>query len=375
MFKALRLWWYGPNPGRPKWSYRDQNGKLHSFGPKPWKILWMRLTGHATLWALLLACPGASWSDLAYGTGGGGSAVTVSASALPTGAATSAKQDTAKGVLDSILAALQGALSVTFTNTTIGVTGTFWQATQPVSGPLTDAQLRASAVPVSGTFYQANQPVSGTFWQATQPVSGTFWQATQPVSIAAVVNVAATLAAETTKVIGTVNIAANQSLAVTNAGTFAVQPTTSTPLAQYGVATSSPSGVFSIGNTTGKTLVGKTGTLTTTAKTAGQVVLTYTATAGKILYVTGANLEASATSFLAINGSLDMGTLVFETPSGTVISSFSVMASSVQPTFFAELPRMQEPIFIPGSTLIRCLVTPNTTIAVRWICNLVGYEK
>jgi hypothetical protein len=29
------------------------------------------------------------------------------------------------------------------------VTGTFWQATQPVSGPLTDAQLRAAVVPVS----------------------------------------------------------------------------------------------------------------------------------------------------------------------------------------------------------------------------------
>jgi hypothetical protein len=61
-----------------------------------------------------------------------------------------------------------------------------------VTGPLTDAQLRAVAVPVSGTFFQATQPVSlasvpthgvtGTFWQATQPVSGTFWQATQPVS-------------------------------------------------------------------------------------------------------------------------------------------------------------------------------------------------
>lgn len=49
---------------------------------------------------------------------------------------------------------------------------------------LTDAQLRAVPVPVSGTFWQATQPVSGTFWQATQPVSGTFWQATQPVSIA-----------------------------------------------------------------------------------------------------------------------------------------------------------------------------------------------
>lgn len=57
---------------------------------------------------------------------------------------------------------------------------------QMVSGAsgLTDAELRATAVPVSGTFYQATQPVSGTFWQATQPVSGTFWQAIQPVSAA-----------------------------------------------------------------------------------------------------------------------------------------------------------------------------------------------
>jgi len=35
-------------------------------------------------------------------------------------------------------------------------------ATQPVSGPLTDAQLRASVVPVSGSFYQALQPISGS---------------------------------------------------------------------------------------------------------------------------------------------------------------------------------------------------------------------
>lgn len=44
---------------------------------------------------------------------------------------------------------------------------------------------------VTGTFFQATQPVSGTFWQATQPVSGTFWQATQPVSIAALPALAA----------------------------------------------------------------------------------------------------------------------------------------------------------------------------------------
>jgi hypothetical protein len=88
----------------------------------------------------------------------------------------------------------------------VAVTGTFWQSTQPVSiaatvavsGPLTDTQLRASAVPVS-IASMPSTPVTGTFWQATQPVSGTvsvsgsvavtgtFWQATQPVSIAATV--------------------------------------------------------------------------------------------------------------------------------------------------------------------------------------------
>jgi hypothetical protein len=59
------------------------------------------------------------------------------------------------------------------------VTGTFWQATQPVSFTwvgLTDTQLRASAVPVSLTSteisnFPATQAVTGTFWQATQPVS------------------------------------------------------------------------------------------------------------------------------------------------------------------------------------------------------------
>lgn len=40
---------------------------------------------------------------------------------------------------------------------TVAVTGSV-----AVTGPLTDTQLRATAVPVSGAFYQATQPVSGT---------------------------------------------------------------------------------------------------------------------------------------------------------------------------------------------------------------------
>lgn len=68
------------------------------------------------------------------------------------------------GLTDAELRASPVPMSLATAPTT-PVTGTFWQATQPVSGPLTDAQLRAVAVPVSGTVavtgaYQATQPVS-----------------------------------------------------------------------------------------------------------------------------------------------------------------------------------------------------------------------
>lgn len=95
----------------------------------------------------------------------------------------------------------------------VAVTGTFWQATQPISGnvgvtgsvavtgPLTDSQLRATPIPVDVTF-PVEQAVSiadpvavtGDFYPTTQPISGnvgvtgsvavtgTFWQATQPIS-------------------------------------------------------------------------------------------------------------------------------------------------------------------------------------------------
>ena len=68
----------------------------------------------------------------------------------------------------------------------------------------------ASALPVQpGT--GATFPVSGTFWQATQPVSiaasvavtGTFWQATQPVSLAASVSVTGIVADATAFTRGT----------------------------------------------------------------------------------------------------------------------------------------------------------------------------
>ena len=92
---------------------------------------------------------------------------------------------------DAQLRATAIQIQGTVSGTAVPVSGTFFQATQPVSiaasvavtGPLTDAQLRAADVPVTGTFFQATQPVSIASMPST-PVTGTFWQATQPVSAA-----------------------------------------------------------------------------------------------------------------------------------------------------------------------------------------------
>jgi hypothetical protein len=189
-----------------------------------------------TSYGLVWDSVGLEWVRAQQSSGSGGGAVTVADGAdVAQGTTTDAEAAAGNGSVIALLKRLRTLLSGS-----LAVTGTFWQATQPVSGPLTDTQLRASAVPVSGTFFQVTQPVSGaffqvtqpvsftqqalpanqsvnvaqvagvspslntgvrdagtrrvtiatndlvpvsgTFWQATQPVSGTFWQATQPVS-------------------------------------------------------------------------------------------------------------------------------------------------------------------------------------------------
>jgi len=208
------------------------------------------------------------------GGGGGGGAITAASGAFASGSIASgaavdlgAQADAACGTATGTCSAI--AL-LKFLNTS--VSGAIPAGTNVIGHVIVDT---APSTAVTGTFWQATQPVSGTFWQTTQPVSlatapttpvtGTFWQATQPVSIASLpsgavtnagtfaVQAAATLAAETTKVIGTVNqggtwtvqpgntanttawkvdgsavtqpvsVASIPSHAVTNAGTFAVQ--------------------------------------------------------------------------------------------------------------------------------------------------------
>ena len=145
----------------------------------------------------------------------------------------------------------------------VAVTGTFFQATQPVSGTIAATQsgtwsvgittlgqqLAAASVPVVLTAAQitaltplatvaisnfpVSQAVTGTFFQATQPVSiaasvavtGTFFQATQPVSGTIAATQSGTWNIGSITTLPAVTIAASQTIAVTNAGTFAVQAT------------------------------------------------------------------------------------------------------------------------------------------------------
>lgn len=135
------------------------------------------------------------------GGGGGGGLTNTELRATPV--------DVDTGLLQSVTAAELAALTLSVAQSgvwTVGVNNfpasfsvSNFPASQAVTGPLTDAQLRAVAVPVSGTFWQATQPVSlasvpshpvtgpltDTELRATAvPVSGTFWQGTQPVSAA-----------------------------------------------------------------------------------------------------------------------------------------------------------------------------------------------
>src|SRR4030042_5844345 len=71
------------------------------------------------------------------------------------------------------------------TDATITGTALMWEdaantLVAPSAGKPLPVEITDASVALTGTFWQATQPVSGTLWQATHPVSPTFWQATTP---------------------------------------------------------------------------------------------------------------------------------------------------------------------------------------------------
>jgi hypothetical protein len=92
--------------------------------------------------------------------------VSASSLPLPTGAASETTLSSLDGKVPSGLTVSTTRLLVDGSGVTQPVSGTLTcnagSGTLAVSGPLTDGQLRATAVPVSGTFWQATQPVSAS---------------------------------------------------------------------------------------------------------------------------------------------------------------------------------------------------------------------
>ena len=127
---------------------------------------------------------------------------TVTVSSLPALSAGTAQ-------IGSVTASISGTVPVsgTFYQATQPVSGTFWQATQPVSlasvpahaVTLTSTTVTVSSLPAlaAGTAQigSVTASISGTV-----PVSGTFYQATQPVSLASVPTHGVTLSSTTVTV-------------------------------------------------------------------------------------------------------------------------------------------------------------------------------
>lgn len=129
--------------------------------------------------------------------------ILVAVDVLPTHVATSDLQSAGNLTLSEILTAQATAALQVASNATLSTISAKLTSPITVTGPVTDTQLRASPVPVSGAFFPVTQPVSGSVsvtnlpatqpvsgsvsvnnFPATQAVTGTFFPATQPVSIA-----------------------------------------------------------------------------------------------------------------------------------------------------------------------------------------------
>lgn len=101
---------------------------------------------------------------------------TIDASALPTGAATSAKQDTGNtslGSIDTKLSSQATAVKQDTGNASLASIDTKLTSPLAVTGPVTDAELRATPVPVSGTVAVSNPGLTDAQLRASAvPVSG-----------------------------------------------------------------------------------------------------------------------------------------------------------------------------------------------------------
>jgi hypothetical protein len=220
----------------------------------------------------------------------------------------------------------------------------------PVFVRLSDGAAAISALPVTDNngSLTVDGSVSVSNFPATQPVSGTITANAGTGTFAVSGTVTANVGTGTQPVSGTV--------AVSNFP--ATQPVSGTVTVQHGL--------------TGATNVFKTGTITTTATTADQVVLTYTVTSGKTFYLQYLVMYGRLT-VLAATATI-LGAISLETPSGTKCITFDDVNPTTSELEFNPLG-FSEPIPIAAGTVVRVVVTPAAATSMLWRANFGGYEK
>jgi hypothetical protein len=185
----------------------------------------------------------------------------------------------------------------------------------PVTGMLTNAELRATPIPVSGSFSVTGGLTDTELRSTPVPVSGT--------------------------------------LTVNTGLTDTQLRATPIPVSQ------SPLSV---------TKVMQTGSLVTTAVTANQVILTYTVTTGKTLYLQYLKIDTRLTTFAAT--ATNFGFASLESPAGTKLITQMQSGAGITlhpPYTFDNIP-------IPSGTVIRVVCTPAATTSYTWQVNFGGYE-
>lgn len=275
--------------------------------------------------------------------------VTAAALPLPSGAATAALQTAGNTSLSSIVTSLGGTLSVDASGHTIPVSGTFFQTTQPVSISGT-IPVSISSFPSSQIVTQddgSNLHVDVDNFPSTQAVTGTFFQATQPVSIASSVPVTGTFF-QTTQPVSLSSIPSPASLPLPNgAATAALQVTGNSALTAINTTLGTP---FQTGDSIGNTAFGINGTLPAYASTPTFNLGTLNGAATAALQSTGnGSLTSIATSTANIPADLTVSSNRLLVDGSGVTQPVSI--SGTVPVSIASFPLTQVVTQSDGSDL------------------------
>ncbi len=127
----------------------------------------------------------------------------------------------------------------------------------------------------------------------------------------------------------------------------------------------------SLGSTTGKAVIGKGGTLAA-ASTAYNEPLAYTTSAGKNLYITGYEIEASLSTVSATT--VGLGYCSLQIPRGTTVATYRFVNAS-----HGGMDRISispaEPIAVQSLNTVVVSCLPSAATSVIWGGNIVGYQK